>query len=274
VVATAANGKEAMEALKKHKVDVMTLDIHMPEMDGISYLQKNMNSLHPPVLMLSSVNRENASTALKSIELGASDYVEKPTMANLMERGDEIRSKLKTALLLKNVKAMQSLDAAFKRDFRITDPERKLRVIFSQIGDKKKMAFFLKNLNHQDPGTIFVFEGASEAILPFAKEMEKARGQKIKLDQFTMAPGEIGFAELDSVKAQLQQWLKERKTSVLVTGVPTKKVSDFILAQGSLHLCLEDLGSYTAVEQKLLKDVSSSIAPVTSYLSISEEFLG
>ncbi|MFN7823809.1 MAG: CheR family methyltransferase, partial [Pseudobdellovibrionaceae bacterium] len=166
VVATAANGKEAMEALKLHKVDVMTLDIHMPEMDGITYLQKNMNSKHPPVLMLSSVNRENATTALKSIELGAADYVEKPTMANLMERGDEIRSKLKTALLLKNTKAVQTLDSSFKRDFKISDPDKKLRIIFAQLGDKKKMSFFLKNLNHQDPATIFVFEGALEAILP------------------------------------------------------------------------------------------------------------
>ncbi|MFN7825445.1 MAG: hypothetical protein ACK5P6_08795, partial [Pseudobdellovibrionaceae bacterium] len=106
------------------------------------------------------------------------------------------------------------------------------------------------------------------------QEMEKARGQKIKTDKFSVTKGEIGFAELEKVKAQLQQWIKEKKVSVLITGIPTKKVSEFVLSQESLHLCLEDLGSYSAVEQTALKDVASSIAPVTSYLSISEEYFG
>ena len=56
IVASAGNGVEAMEALKKTKIDIMTLDIHMPEMDGVTYLSKNFNSSHPPVVMISSAS--------------------------------------------------------------------------------------------------------------------------------------------------------------------------------------------------------------------------
>src|SRR5690606_29906934 len=75
VVATANNGAEAVDMLKKHEVDLMTLDIHMPVMDGVSYLEKNFKHGHPPVVMLSSVTEEGTGPSMRCLELGASDYV-------------------------------------------------------------------------------------------------------------------------------------------------------------------------------------------------------
>ena len=80
VVGTAENGQEAEEFLKHNKVDVMTLDIHMPIMDGLSYLKKNYNQSHPPVVIVSSVSREDAFKAMEGLRLGASDYIEKPSL--------------------------------------------------------------------------------------------------------------------------------------------------------------------------------------------------
>lgn len=84
-------------------VDVITLDIHMPEMDGITYLRKlGERPQRPAVVMVSSVSREDATNALHCFELGAFDYIEKPQAANLMVEGDRIRAVVGAAAKQKN----------------------------------------------------------------------------------------------------------------------------------------------------------------------------
>jgi len=95
VTATAKNGREALEILKAKKFDAITLDLHMPELDGLGFL-KELGTNSTPVLIVSSVNREDTSIAQKAISMGAKDYVEKPSLENLSQAGNEIRSKLKT----------------------------------------------------------------------------------------------------------------------------------------------------------------------------------
>lgn len=97
VVATAKNGLEALEMVKKHELDLITLDLHMPELDGVGFLKRH-DTKKVPVLVLSSINREDTTIAQKAIQSGASDYVEKPSLENLAQAGNEIRSKIKTIL--------------------------------------------------------------------------------------------------------------------------------------------------------------------------------
>lgn len=274
VVGTATNGREAMDFLKQNKVDVITLDIHMPEMDGISYLERNMSSSHPPVVMLSSVNRENADVAAKALKLGASDYVEKPSMANLLERGDEIRAKLKMAYLNKGFKFASELDQAFKRSFEIQSPETKMRLFLTSIGEKRKISYILKNLSAKDPASVFVFEGNIESYESLFQALAKEAGKKAHFGWKEASPGEIICVSLDQVKTVLKAEVSKKRTSAFISGIPTKKVSDFILELESLHLALEDLGPYSKSQQKLLFDVATTRAPLTSYLSDSAEYFG
>ena len=102
VVATAANGKEAAELLKRHAVDVMTLDVHMPELDGPGYLEAHFRPGHPPVVMVSAIERDDIGRGKRCLSLGASDYVEKPDASNLVERGEELRTKLRCAYEARN----------------------------------------------------------------------------------------------------------------------------------------------------------------------------
>ncbi len=95
VIGEAENPIHAMEFLKTHSVDVMTLDIHMPVMDGVEYLSRIQGNQHPPVVMISSVNREEALQVMKCLELGASDYIEKPKGNALQEDAEKIRSVLR-----------------------------------------------------------------------------------------------------------------------------------------------------------------------------------
>ncbi|MBI5783142.1 MAG: chemotaxis response regulator protein-glutamate methylesterase [Gammaproteobacteria bacterium] len=101
VVGTAANPLIAREKIKALKPDVLTLDVEMPGMDGITFLEKLMR-LHPlPVVMVSSHTEKGATATLRALDLGAVDFVAKPQggvreglSSDLME---EIRAKVRAA---------------------------------------------------------------------------------------------------------------------------------------------------------------------------------
>ena len=80
VVGTAANGLLAIEAINRANPDILTLDVEMPEMDGITAL-KEIRKTHPdlPVIMFSSSTQRGAKATMDALTFGASDYVSKPT---------------------------------------------------------------------------------------------------------------------------------------------------------------------------------------------------
>jgi len=78
VVGVAHDPFEAREQIKALKPDVITLDVEMPRMDGITFLEKLMRLRPMPVVMVSSLTEANASITLQALELGAVDFVTKP----------------------------------------------------------------------------------------------------------------------------------------------------------------------------------------------------
>jgi len=79
VVGKAADPYEARDMMKKVVPDIITLDVEMPKMDGLTFLDKIMRGIPLPVVMISSLTKENASITLKALELGAVDYILKPS---------------------------------------------------------------------------------------------------------------------------------------------------------------------------------------------------
>lgn len=79
VVDFARNGKEAIEKLMKNEIDVVTLDIEMPVIDGIDTLKEIMIKKPTPVVMLSSLTKNGADLTIKALELGAVDFITKPS---------------------------------------------------------------------------------------------------------------------------------------------------------------------------------------------------
>ena len=77
-VSFARNGAEALAMAKSVAPDVITLDVNMPEMDGITCLSRIMVECPKPVVMVSSITSEGAEVTLQALSLGAVDFVPKP----------------------------------------------------------------------------------------------------------------------------------------------------------------------------------------------------
>ncbi|WEL16862.1 MULTISPECIES: chemotaxis response regulator protein-glutamate methylesterase [unclassified Halorhabdus] len=78
VVATARDGREAIDAVGEHDPDVVTMDVEMPEMNGIEAVERIMAEQPTPILMLSAHTDENADVTFEALEKGAVDFFTKP----------------------------------------------------------------------------------------------------------------------------------------------------------------------------------------------------
>lgn len=99
VVGTASNGKIALEQVQNLQPDIITMDIEMPEMNGLETVQRIRQSNNlVPIIMCSSLTADGASHTLDALALGASDYVTKPSSHGVNTRevvGDELLRKIK-----------------------------------------------------------------------------------------------------------------------------------------------------------------------------------
>lgn len=98
VIATARDGQEALELIPSLNPDVITLDVEMPRLDGISTLREIMSRFPRPVVMLSSLTREGAVTTIQALTLGAVDFITKPErQLDIQTVMDEAAQKIKRA---------------------------------------------------------------------------------------------------------------------------------------------------------------------------------
>ena len=75
VIGEAEDPLVARDLIKKHSPDVITLDVEMPKMDGITFLENLMRLRPMPVIMLSTLTTKGADTTLRALELGAVDFI-------------------------------------------------------------------------------------------------------------------------------------------------------------------------------------------------------
>lgn len=124
VVGTAADPLIARDKIKSLNPDVITLDIEMPKMDGITFL-KNLMRLRPmPVVMISTLTQKGAPSTFEALETGAVDYVGKPSADKpelLSEYAETIISKVKMAAVA-NISRLES--QASRAPFKVKPPEK------------------------------------------------------------------------------------------------------------------------------------------------------
>jgi len=100
VVATAPDPLVARELIKQHNPDVLTLDVEMPRMDGLDFLEKLMRLRPMPVVMVSSLTERGNEITLRALELGAVDFVTKPKVGirdGMLDYAEKLADKVRAA---------------------------------------------------------------------------------------------------------------------------------------------------------------------------------
>ncbi|WP_025691011.1 protein-glutamate methylesterase/protein-glutamine glutaminase [Paenibacillus zanthoxyli] len=114
VTATAVNGRQAVEMVKELQPDLVTMDVEMPEMNGLEALKLIMLDHPLPVIMLSGINEEGMKETILALEGGAFDFIRKPSVSSshdINSVGDALREQMKEAMLARERREARSASA-------------------------------------------------------------------------------------------------------------------------------------------------------------------
>ncbi|SHM27715.1 protein-glutamate methylesterase/protein-glutamine glutaminase [Vreelandella subglaciescola] len=202
VVAVAPDPLVARDLIKQHNPDVITLDVEMPRMDGLDFLERLMRLRPMPVLMVSSLTQSGSEITLKALELGALDFVAKPSLGirnGMMEYANEIAEKLRAAARSrprqarhKNTPAKQELKAP------LTSSE-KLLIIGASTGGTEAIRAVLEPLPANAPAILITQHMPGGFTRSFAERLnrlcritvkEATDGERVLPGHAYIAPGD------------------------------------------------------------------------------------
>lgn len=277
IVGKAMNGIEAHRLVSELKPDVLTLDIHMPEQTGIEYLEKHFKPGHPPVVMMTSVSRENSDLATRALELGASDFVEKPSLSDMLLKGEEIRAKLRCAFELKATPQRDlSVDRSFGKVLEIKNIETKIRILTLSFSERAKITSVLNEWKGSQPGIVIAVEGKADVLGAYAKTLEKQLRRTVRVINSSeagstiLSRSEVYLISHSDLKA-LQTRYYAKRASILVFGQSTPAMDEALSHWKGAQILLEDRGG-TGVKSSL-SALASDTLPATSFAYVSDEFL-
>lgn len=205
VVGVAPDPLIARDKIKQLKPDVLTLDVEMPKMDGLTFLE-NLMRLHPlPVIMVSSLTERGAEVTLQALELGAIDFVTKPKLdvrTGLNAYAEDLLTKVKGAVKaqVRGPSLLRSggptLQAAPKRAlYRTTD---RLIAIGASTGGTEAIKVVLEQMPPDSPAIVITQHIPDRFSGPFAARMDRCSpmsvceaidGQLIVAGHVYIAPG-------------------------------------------------------------------------------------
>jgi two-component system, chemotaxis family, protein-glutamate methylesterase/glutaminase len=164
VVGTAPDPLVARDLIKQTNPDVLTLDVEMPKMDGLDFLERLMRLRPMPVLMVSSLTERGSEITMRALELGAVDFVTKPKISiqhGMQEYAEMIADKIRTAAKVR-VKARSLASMAATSGTRIPLPSvrnpltssEKLIIIGASTGGTEAIKEFLMQMPSDCPGIL------------------------------------------------------------------------------------------------------------------------
>ncbi len=196
VIGTAENGETAIEMNNKLSPDVITLDIEMPVLDGLSALKRIIEENPKPVIMLSAYTQHGTECTFKALELGAVDFVPKPnskesSWADVI--GEQLRTKVKSVYRAKFIVAGQVRSSDKKqRVFEKKAESSKIVGIGTSTGGPTALIHIFQNIPKNFPSSILVVQHMPEGFTKaFAERLNSTSNLKVKEaeDMDPIAPG-------------------------------------------------------------------------------------
>jgi two-component system, chemotaxis family, protein-glutamate methylesterase/glutaminase len=207
IVGTASDPFIARQKIKDLQPDVLTLDVEMPRMDGITFLEKLMR-LHPmPVVMISSLTQRNTDVTLRALELGAVDFVSKNTdnmRDHLGDLAEEIRTKVRMAATarVRTLTADPRTPLVDKPKPGLAYPRRsadaRIIAIGASAGGTQAIMEILRNLPANLPGIAIVQHMPPKFTALFAEHLDRCcaidvreatDGERLSPGMARVAPG-------------------------------------------------------------------------------------
>lgn len=184
--------------IEKHRPDVITLDIHMPEMDGVELLKTIIAPKYNiPTVMITSISMAEGPMVLDALENGAVDYIQKPDMSEIERVTPLIIEKVKTAAMA-NIKKRRQDKKICPTKLRSECDLNSLIVVGSSTGGTEAIRQIITRLPNEIPPILIVQHIPAIFSYEFAKRMndlckfevkEAANGDEVRANRVLIAPG-------------------------------------------------------------------------------------
>ena len=183
VVGTATDPYVARERIVQLRPDVITLDIEMPRMDGLSFLSKLMRHFPMPVVVVSSLTPQNSETALRALALGAVEVLAKP--GSSLAAGDvaeQLVRAVRAASHARVVKRVEMPDSPIiaRPTMATLDATNKIIALGASTGGTQALERVLRRFPVDCPGTVIVQHMPEHFTASFAKRLDSVCAMRVQ----------------------------------------------------------------------------------------------
>ena len=267
VSSTARDGLEALQKIKYMPTDVVLLDLEMPNMDGLTFIEKSMKEKSIPIIVVSSYSQTGAKLVLDSLELGAVDFVSishnnpssSGNLGNILVSKIDAASRSNPHVLVP--KAISKLKPYHDKFDRIKNLESRVVVIGASTGAPRIITNILKDIPSDIPASFLIVQHMSkDFISPFTRRLndvsairvkEALDGDAIKEGEALIAPGDFHMMVRSPNHIQTNQGPKRfgARPSINVTMVSASEV----FGANTVGILLSGMGQDGAFGMRMIK---------------------